>query len=562
MCALEGIMMVTSLRRYKQIADVLMKYGFGAVVLEDLSPGLAKWNLQKKLHPDLESLSEYERFRLVLQELGPTFVKFGQILSTRRELISPELFEELSKLQDKVAPLPFEEILPVIEEHCGDLSEAFESFEEEPFAAASISQVHRAVMKDGTLVAVKVQRPGIGEVIEVDLPIFEKMAQRAEKLIPDVRVYNPSGLVRDFAVQIRKELDFVRDGKNADRLSRNLSNLPGVKIPKIYWEYSGRRLLVMEFVKGTRIDDVDAMLANGVDPKTIAELGFQAYLQQVFKDGFFHGDPHPGNLLVTDTGSLVFLDFGMVGVIRPERRDLFIKVLLSIVEIDVDRLIDSFEDLGVSIREEDREPLKDELYDTLLEYQDFTLHQYNFGGMMGSTTKTLRRYHITVPTSLMQVLKIIWMMSDLAILLDPEFNVTKRIEPYVSTLLKERYLSTDAIKAAPLTMMEVLDGLMNLPRVFGELLKKIGTGNFKLEIAAEDLPKLGQSIDSASDKMLIGMVCAAVVVGSSILLHATGMAGVDGVWFLASIVAVTLGYILALVIGIGAVWHVFRKHTK
>ncbi|HQC13459.1 MAG TPA: AarF/UbiB family protein, partial [Methanoregulaceae archaeon] len=355
-------MVTQSIRRYREIIRILSKYGFGALFLEDISPGLAKMELQKRLHPELDGYSKCELMRFAIEELGPAFVKFGQILSTRREMIPPEVYDELIKLQDKVAPLPYETIEPTITRYCGPVEDAFQSFEKEPFAAASVSQVHRAVLHDGTKVAVKIQRPGIRHVIEVDLPIMRKLAERIEKLEPDLAVYNPTRLVDEFVTQIYKELDFVHDGQNADTLNRNFEENPKVKAPKIYWEYSGTELLTMEFIDGVRIDNVAAIREMGVDPSSIAEIGFQAYLQQIFIDGFFHSDPHPGNLMVTREGQLVFIDFGMVGMVRPERRDTFIEVLLAFVNADVDMLLECFETLGIKIDEEKKEQLKDELY--------------------------------------------------------------------------------------------------------------------------------------------------------------------------------------------------------
>ncbi len=360
-----------SLKRYKEIAEVLYEWGFVSTVLEDLSPGLRNMDISTRLHPQIRGMTVYERMRHVLEDLGPTFVKFGQILSTRREMISPEMYEELIKLQDKVPPVPFEELRATVEEYCGPIDNAFLEFDTTPFAAASVSQVHKAVLRDGTVVAVKIQRPGIREAIETDLPLFENLAERIEKLSPDARVFNPKIMVQEFAVQIRKELDFTHEGKNSEIIAASMADIPEIKIPKIFWQYSGKKVLTMEFVEGCRIDDVEIIKANNVDPVHIADVGFHAYIRQIFRDGFFHADPHPGNLLVSSEGRLIFLDFGMVVLIRPERRKIFIKVLMSIVGCDVDTLIESFEKLGLEFQPEDIEPLKDELYAALRDVPDF-----------------------------------------------------------------------------------------------------------------------------------------------------------------------------------------------
>jgi ubiquinone biosynthesis protein len=291
--------MVSRFRRYRQIADILVKYGFG-IAVQELTPGIWRWRFYQSLFPEKRPV--YERIRLALEELGPTFIKFGQIASTRTELLPPELITELHKLQDHVAPAPFSQVRPVIEGYCGCIEEAFTRIEEEPVGSASLSIVYRAELKDGTRVAIKVQRPGIAEIIEKDLIILHGMARRVEATFPDLRVYNPTGMVSEFASQIRRELDFVRDGKNADRLARNMKGIPGVRCPKIYWEFSGPRLLIMEYVEGVRIDDVEGIRKSGNVPRELARTGFHAYMKQIFEDGFFHGDPHPGNLIVTGHG--------------------------------------------------------------------------------------------------------------------------------------------------------------------------------------------------------------------------------------------------------------------
>jgi ubiquinone biosynthesis protein len=548
---------VTSLKRYKEIGDVLLKWGFVSDALENLSPGLAKMNLTMRLHPDVARMSPYERMRHVLEDLGPAFVKFGQILSTRREMISPEMYDELIKLQDKVAPLPFEEIRPVIEQYCGPVESAFQSFDTTPFAAASISQVHKAVLKDGTVVAVKVQRPGIQEMIETDLPLFLKMAERIEKLSPTARVYNPKAMVDEFAIQIRKELDFTREGKNSEIIAAGLADIPKIKIPKVYWQYSGEKVLTMEFVQGCRIDDVDTIRSWGLDPVALADLGFHAYIRQIFRDGFFHADPHPGNLLVSTEGELIFLDFGMVVLLRPVRRKIFIKVLLSIVDADVDTLMECFDELGLTIRPDDIEPLKDELYASLRDYQRSSISQFNVGSAMDSLPKTLQNYNLVVPGSLTMVLKVIWMIFGVAVKLDPGFNFNERVKPYVEEIVTGSYLSEESLKKIPLTLLELAEGIMGLPKAVNQALKSMGKGDFKLDIESNDLRGLSSTISRSSDRALIGMIASAIVIGSSIVVHATSVP-ITGYFFIITFVI----YVAAIVVAIVALIRLMRKKDE
>ena len=547
-----------SLKRYKEIGEILYEWGFGTTLLEDLSPGLRNMNIGTRLHPQIRGMTVYERIRHVLEDLGPTFVKFGQILSTRREMISPEMYEELIKLQDKVAPVPFEELRATVEQYCGPIDEAFLEFDTKPFAAASVSQVHRAVLMDGTVVAVKIQRPGIREAIETDLPLFEKMAERIEKLSSDARVFSPQVMVQEFAVQIRKELDFTHEGKNSEIIAASMADIPEIKIPTIFWKYSGEKVLTMEFVDGCRIDDVDTIKLNNVDPVHIADVGFHGYIRQIFRDGFFHADPHSGNLLVSPEGRLIFLDFGMVVLIRPERRMIFIKILMSIVGCDVDTLVECFEKLGLVFRQEDIEPLKDELYAALRESQTSELGQLNVGSAMDSLPKIMQKYNVVVPGSLMMVLKVIWMIFAVAVKLDPGFNFNQRVKPYFDEIIEGSYLSADTLKKLPLSFLEMAEGVMNIPKVINQTLNTLKKGDFKLEIAANDLKTLSTSIQQASGRLMISVIIAAIVIGSSIVVHALASGtAITGNLFYATFTV----YFIAIMAGIVALYTLAKKST-
>ncbi|MFA7072648.1 MAG: AarF/UbiB family protein, partial [Methanoculleus sp.] len=507
--------MVTRFQRYRQIADVLVKYGFG-ILVEEVIPGGRR--LRALRRPPGEERSVYERIRLAIEELGPTYIKFGQIMSTRRELLPPELIEELQKLQDQVAPLPFEEIRPVIRRYCPNLEECFDIIEEEPVAAASLSQVHRAVMRDGRVVALKVQRPGIVDLIETDILILQSFARRVESLFPDLRVYNLRGMVDEFSLQIRRELDFAQDGMNADRLRRNMRGIPGVKIPRVHWGISGTSLLAMDYIEGVRIDDVAAIRAFGLFPEDIADLGFSAYIQQIFVDGLFHGDPHPGNLLVTRRGEIAFLDYGIVGVLRPERRRAFADLLLAMTRTDVAGVIAALERLDVHISPADLDSVKDDLYLVLLDYREMRLEQVNFAIAIRGLTDILRRYHIRVPSNLMLMMKVVVMVIDIGIRLDPSFNFDQRIRPYLARIIAQQRFSPDTVADTVRSLASAAEGLLAIPGNVNETLKTLSEGTVTIELEDSDLAKIVGVIDRTSDKLIVGLVVAAIVVGSSLVL--------------------------------------------
>lgn len=542
--------MVTRIRRYAQIVDVLGKYGFG-IALEKMFPGKPRFRLPTPGGPS-ETSTVYERIRLAIEELGPTFVKFGQIMSTRTELLPPELIEELKKLQDHAKPLPFADVRAVIQQSCLNIDDWFCEIDEAPLASASIGQVHCATLKDGTRVALKIQRPGIPDIIETDLAILGSMADRIDAVFPEVRVYNPIGMVQDFTQQIRKELDFLRDARNADRMSRNFKDVPGIRFPKIYWEYSSPRLLVMEFIDGVRIDNPDAIRSLGLEPHAVGVRGFHAYLKMIFEDGFFHGDPHPGNLFVTKEGDVVFLDFGIVGVLRPEKRQIFINLLFALVTDDIELMLKSLEGFGIQINEVDREALRDDLY---IMIHDFgggdEVQQFNFGLMVTELTETMRRYKLKVPMNLMLLLKVFVMVLDIGIRLDPKFNVGKEITPYLTKLADTDNLSAAYLKRASNSMMEAVDAMFDLPRNVNLMLKRLSTGTLRLEIVDTDIQKLQMALDRASDKLMIGLVVAALVVGSSLVLISSSLTLPPQVFWLA-----ILGYSAAVLVGFYAIYHV------
>jgi len=541
--------MVTRFRRYWQIADILIKYQFGSIV-QKLFPGTYRFRRCREC--DIDSVtSVYQRMRLAIEELGPTYMKLGQILSTRGDLLPPELIDELKILQDHSAPLPFSDIRRVIERECPDYQECFLEIEETPLASASIAQVHRAKLKDGTPVVLKVQRPGIKDVIETDILILESFAPRVEYYYPQYAVYNLKGIVSDFASQIRQELDFIHDGRNADRLRFNMRDQKKIRVPKIFWEQSTRQLLVMEYIEGVRIDHIDEIRALGINPKEIADRGFYTYLKQIFEDGFFHGDPHPGNLLVSKDGTINFLDFGIVGIIYPERRFYFTHLFTAIIQLDPELMIKAFEHLGVSIDELKRDQLKEDLYRAMLDAEGASIGQYSFEQMTQGLTDTLRKHHIMMPQNLMLMLKVIIMALDIGITLDPKFNFWEKAEPYIGKISKRENFIDQYLYRAGHSFVETVDGLLEMPRVLNKTLRQFSTGTIRIDLVDTDILLLQQSLDRTADTLLVGLIIAGVVVGSSLVLSGADVSIPSFVFYLAA-----LAYVVAIIIGLYALYHI------
>ena len=509
----------TSLRRYGQIADVLVKYGFG-FYLNELFPGAAISRTAKKNQAEEYSeYSAYARFRMALEDLGPTFVKFGQLMSTRTELFSQEMIAELSKLQDRVGVVPFDEVIPTLDNYIPDWRDLFTSIDPKPLAAASISQVYRAVTRDGTVIALKVQRPKISEKIEQDIGLLRSIAKLIEERKPELRIYNPVALVEDFGVQIKKELDFTRDGSNAERLARNMKNsgLPRIKVPKIYWEYSGHELLAMEFVSGFRSDDVETIRAHGIDTKELANLGLKAFMIQIFQDGFYHGDPHAGNIQVSPKGDIVFLDFGVCGVLMKDMRNKFISLMLALFSADTDLTLRCIKNLGVKIPQEGYEEVRSELYLALQDFKEMG-SRMNFSTLLETVQELFQTYNIRIPQNIMQLLKALMLVSNIAFTLDPDLQFVDEAQPFLKQILSDDIKSPDSMQKRMLEAKMKFEDLANVPKQLSGVLEMASEGKLKVDIAAKEVGRLSDTISSSVDKLVIGLMMASIVIGLSLVV--------------------------------------------
>lgn len=528
-------------RRAQEISAILTKYGFEIVLLDvfqgrikerfrrydnvpapeiipivipDIIPRLVPKVIKTKIlkqDPNLANLNIYRRFRLAIQELGPVFVKFGQIMSTRQESLPAELIKELKMLNDRVEPVPFEDIKATIEEYA-PIEKSFIYLNEQPFAAASLSQEHEARLKDGSEVVLKVQRPEIREKVAIDLSILKFIAKKFDSLY-DLGIYNFPGIVEDFSMQITSELDFTRDGKNAELLAKNMEGMKGIRIPKIYWGFSGSRLLVMEHMYGVRIDDVDGMKKMGVDARDVARNGLHAYLKQIFQDGFFHGDPHPGNLLVTQGGDIVLLDFGLVGVLRPEKRDLLLRMLTGVLNSDVDELVRVFSEMDMKINDAWIESFKDELYVSLLEGQNIDPDKPDTEAFL-AITGTLRKYRLRVPTVAMLMIKVIMMIGDFSLRIYPDFNFLVEVRPYLGEIVAVRIVSQ--VKKTVYNLPDTAQEVAKMPRSINDVSKVLTNGKLLVRLTDGDVDRLGNnigaSVKSAANRIVFGMIILSGVI--------------------------------------------------
>lgn len=551
-----------SARRLQQIINVFLKYGFGQVI-EQIHLG-RYIPFKKRLKafgawPSLQSLNVPERLRMAFAELGPSFIKLAQLLSTRPDLITVEFADELKKLQDDVPPFPANEARGIIErEFKLPLEEIFVRFDEKPVAAASIAQVHRAVLIDGSDVIVKVQRPGIRGYIESDIAIFFTIARLIERYISESRFFNPVGIVDEFSRTIRKEMDFVEESRNCARFRKNFENDHDIYIPRIYSRYVTQKAFVMEWIDGVRIDDIEEIERLGFDRSRLAGIGVRAFFKQVMEDGFFHADPHPGNLLAMPSGPIAFLDFGIVGRVSEEMRETIADTFLALVKKDFDGIIDQYVALGIVPEHTDlevfRREFKSDLVDFLEPLYGLSLQELNFALYLDTLTHLAIKHNLKVPSELLLIDKTMLILENIGRELDPEFNFIAAAEPYASRLIQQRASPARFYKRAKENIGEVSDFVSVFPRQMKEIIKKILKDDMHVKMYHVNLPEFIKDMDRSSNRIAFAMIVSAMILSSAIM-HA---AGVGPTIFGFSILAIS-AFIFAFFMGAWLIISIIRS---
>ena len=547
-------------RRYRQIVDVMIKHGFGYLVdrfgLRPFRSLRERIFRPRPLKEEMLILSEAQRLRLTLEELGPTFIKFGQIVSTRHDLVPEAYIKELEKLQDRVPPFEFLEAKKVIEREFGKkLEDIFRTFEQEQIAAASIGQVYRATLFEGEEVAVKVMRPGVEAIIEIDLAILMSMAKFAQKHIKESKFFNPVGFMDEFSRIIRYEIDYSHEAQNADRFYFNFQESETVKIPKMYWEYSTRHVLCQEFSDGIKITDIDKIDAAGLDKKKISTELANAYLKMIFEDGFYHADPHPGNILVSREGKIIFLDFGMAGHIDPVLRESLTNLIIAIQLDDMDFLIEALSELGlISDSGSESLALRTKLEELLDKYYSLSSKFIDPTAFLRDLIDIFSRTKGRIPTNLMLLSKTLIIRDEISRKLDPDHNFGEMTQPYVKKMLEERTKASHILKSAKKTVIDFVNLMKNFPRRFNHLLSKAEKGTLKFELEHVGLDGLVEELDIISNRLSFSMIIAALIVGSSLIIQTRMSPSLFGVPFLGMI-----GFLIAGFLGIGLLISIIRS---
>ena len=513
-----------SIRRYRTILAVLVKYGFGHFVEQlnvshyiQLGRRLARFGRPPR---EVERLSQPVRLRLAMAELGPTFVKLGQLLSTRPDLIPKEFADEFGKLQDQASFVPFTEIQTQVERALGKpLGSVFAEFSPDPLAAASIAQVHRARLNDGTEVAVKVRRPGIKEILETDLDILLGLASLVERHVHGAAAYEPTAIVKEFRRTLSREVDFAREGHTINRFAANFARDETVKIPKVFWEFTGERILTLEYIDGVKISDFSQLEQQGYDRKLLAHRGAEAFLKQVLNHGLFHGDPHPGNIFVLPGNTICMLDYGMVGRIGTELQHQLADLLLALLARDADRIISQLLYSGELTEEVSIRSLKRDLSDFIDDYYEIPLQEINAGKLLGDFIEILTHYRIKFPADLMLLVKALVTMEGVGRQLDPGFNMIGHLKPFMERLVRERTSPTGIAREATRSFLAYASLFKNLPRDIKELINRLNRNKFKIDLEHRGLDRLINDLDRASNRLSFSMLIAALIVGSSLIMQ-------------------------------------------
>ena len=514
-----------NIKRAKKIITILAKYGLGYFL--DLPAAERYLNLGRKFFvkkaekEKTQRLTLPQRARLACEELGPTFVKLGQILSTRPDLIPTELAQEFSKLQDDVAPFTFLKTEERFKKEFGrPISELFAEFDEQPAAAASLSQVYKAKLVSGETVAVKIQRPNIKKTMEEDIAILLDLAKFAEKRFIYGRIYQPVEIVKEFARTVRKELDFINEGRNIDKFRANFKDIETVRIPKVYWDLTADKILTMEYIDGIKISDTVKLKKSQFDKKIIATRGADMILKQIFADGFFHGDPHPGNIFVLKNNVIALLDFGMVGRISEDRMGSMADMIIAAIKIDADKIVEALMDMDIVGWEADLPKLKIEIKDFIGKYYGAPLKELEMGKIIEEILEVMIAHKIKIPSDLALLAKALITIEGIGRELDPDFDMVSHTKPFAKRLLKKKYSPVNLWKRGSAAARELFNFLEILPKEFSWMIKSLRAGELNVSFQHKGLEKLVLEIDRASNRLSFSMIIGALIIGSSFVIQA------------------------------------------
>jgi ubiquinone biosynthesis protein len=545
-----------NLNRYRQILAVLFKYGFDDVIdmlKIDQYIEIGLQMITRKRGEPLERLSRAVRVRMALEELGPTYIKMGQILSTRPDLVPVDFIRELSQLQDTVPPFSFSDVCRIIQQETGrSVEELFAQLDAKPLASASIGQVHRARLKDGDEVAVKIQRPGIRKIVEVDLEIMLHLATLAERHIEELTHHRPVKIVEEFARSIEKEMDYTLEATSMERVARSFLHDETIYIPKVYREITTQRVLTAELVDGTKISLLEQLDQNGFDRKLITRRGADILLTQIFQHGFFHADPHPGNLFVLPNNVICLIDFGMMGAVDRQTREIFVELVDAVVRRDEPRTTQVLLKLTLWDQEPDLRLLGKDVADFMGEHLYKPLKEIEVGKLLHDMLELATHHRLRIPPEIFLMLKAISTVEGLALTLDPDFDMVTHCEPFIRQVRLSRFsprrLGSDALSI----FGQYVDFIQEFPKDLLEITRTIRQKKFTFMLELKNMETMLSTHDQISNRISFSIIIAALIIGSALivisktppLFHGISLIGiigflaaaVMGVWLLVAII--------------------------
>ncbi len=545
-----------SIGRLRQIALILSRHGFNQVLeaigLARHLPLSRRFRGRSGLEGDVPV---HVQLRMAMEDLGPTFVKLGQMLSTRPDLVPPTFAEEFRRLQDDVPPFPFEQVKAIIGAETGlPVDEAFSEVDPDPLAAASIAQVHRARLRDGDRVVLKVQRPGIDRTVSQDLATLYLLVGLVERYIPESRPFQLRTIVDEFARTLNRELDFFLEASNTERFRQNFAGVDGVVIPRVHWEFTSRRLLVLEQIEGVPLDKPGGLTALGLDPEKLARTTTQAYFKQVFEDGLFHGDLHAGNLMATRDGRVALLDFGAVGYLSDEAQECLGHLFVALIGRDYVQLADGFVRMGSADETVDQRAFQRDLREVIEPYYGRPLKDLRIGHILHEASQIAIRHRVRVPPDLVLLARTTLTVEGVARALAPDFVVLEEALPYAKKMLLRRMDPRRQARLAYHAARDLSDFLQALPAQLSRIFQKLLEGRMAIDFVHKGYEPMLDEIDRSSNRVSFSLLIAALIIGSSLIV----LSG-RGPHFGGFPVVGILGFLLAGVLGFGLALAILRS---
>ncbi|MGL5315777.1 MAG: ABC1 kinase family protein [Peptostreptococcaceae bacterium] len=548
-----------NLKRYKEIVRILVKYGFTFIVEKLNMEGVAYKIPITNPPEEIKNMSTGERLKSAIEELGPTYIKLGQILSTRKDLLDQDIIDELSKLRDSVEQFDTNIAKEIFKSEIGfDINQIFTEFNDEPIGAASIGQVYEAKLKSGQEVIVKIQRPNIEKTINSDIEILKGMIDGLKDLNKDKKAdIDVLRIVDEFHTQLLRELDYNFEAINAIKFKKIFEDSTEVHIPKIYSEYTTKRVLVMEKVIGVKLNDIEKIKQLGWDTENISQIGVRSLFKQVLEHGFFHADPHPGNIFVVSRNCISYIDFGMIGIVDSKTLKFLNDMAIAISEKNIDKVIYLLTELNILTPEVDIDGLRQDLLYLIHYYYDVPIDKINVTDILNEVFRFLRKYKVYMPTQLATLAKTIITLEGTGRQLNPKFSISSAGEEFIKYYYLNRLDPKKVLISSKQSAEEMLLDLKTLPKQLRVILKNLEKNNIKIQIEELKFTKLEKSVSDLATQLSLSLVLASMVVGSSLIIASPNIN--ENFWI--SVMAGT-GFFISFLIGILLVIKIFRSHYK